>query len=102
MMLWMKVLSILLGIRTIIAGNVDNSADLYVSNHVTYLDIIIINKLLPVNFIAKSEIANWPIVGNLASRTGTLYIKRGDNIESKKVISEMQKRLDSEKRYFFS
>jgi 1-acyl-sn-glycerol-3-phosphate acyltransferase len=101
MMLWMKVLSILLGIRTIVTGNVDNSADLYVSNHVTYLDIIIINKLLPVNFIAKSEIADWPIIGNLASRTGTLYIKRGDNIESKKIINEMQKRLDSNKKIFF-
>jgi 1-acyl-sn-glycerol-3-phosphate acyltransferase len=68
---------------------------------VTYLDIIIINKLLPVNFIAKSEIADWPIIGNLASRTGTLYIKRGDNIESKKIINEMQKRLDSNKKIFF-
>ena len=53
MMFWMKCLSFILGIKVDVRGTPDLSADLYVSNHVTYLDIIIINKLLPVNFIAK-------------------------------------------------
>ena len=66
MMFWMKCLSIILGIKVDIRGTPDLSADLYVSNHVTYLDIIIINKLLPVNFIAKEAISSWPIIGVLA------------------------------------
>lgn len=93
MMIWMKYLSIVLGIRTEIKGKVDASADLFVSNHVTYLDIIIINKLLPVNFIAKDEISKWPIIGSLAFKTGTLFIKRGNNVESTKMIQEMQNRF---------
>ena len=41
-----------------IIGSPDVSSSLYVSNHVTYLDIIVINQLLPVNFIAKMKYLN--------------------------------------------
>ena len=75
MMLWMSCLSMVLGLKIKIIGQVDTTADLYVSNHVTYLDIIVLNKLLPLNFIAKDEISSWPIIGCLASKTGTLFIK---------------------------
>jgi len=101
MMIWMNLLAKLIGIKTIVKGRIDHSANLYVSNHVTYLDIIIINRLLPVNFIAKDEIYNWPIIGSLASRTGTLFIKRGNHIESEKMINEMQARLDINNKIIF-
>jgi len=101
MMVWMDFLAKLLGIKTIIQGEVDNSAHLYVSNHVTYLDIIVINRLIPVNFIAKDEISNWPIIGSLASKTGTLFIKRGNNIESDKMIDEMQVRFSLNNKVIF-
>ena len=93
MMKWMKCLSYILGIKIKIIGNPDVSSSLYVSNHVTYLDIIVINQLLPVNFIAKDEISKWPIIGNLASKTGTLFIKRGDSKDSSRMITEMKNRL---------
>ena len=101
MVVWMRCLSIVLGLKTKIIGQVDTSADLYVSNHVTYLDIIILNKLLPVNFIAKEEISRWPIIGTLASKTGTLFIKRGDNIASTKMIEEMQNRFKLKNKIIF-
>ncbi len=101
MMTWMDFLAKLLGIKTIIKGKIDRSANCYVSNHVTYLDIIIINRLLPVNFIAKDEISNWPIIGSLASKTGTLFIKRGNNTESEKMIEEMQVRFSIDNKIVF-
>tara|TARA_B100001059_G_scaffold197280_1_gene202628 strand:+ start:1539 stop:2312 length:774 start_codon:yes stop_codon:yes gene_type:complete len=101
MMIWMKYLSIILGLKIKIIGQIDTTADLYVSNHVTYLDIIILNKLLPVNFIAKNEISKWPIIGSLASKTGTLFIKRGDNIASTKMITEMQDRFKLNNKIIF-
>ena len=101
MMFWMRCLALILGVEIDIRGKPDTSADLFVSNHVTYLDIIIINKLLPVNFIAKDEIASWPIIGRLASRTGTLFIKRGHNTESTKMINEMEKRFRLKNKIFF-
>ena len=65
----------IIGIKVIIEGKPDYTADLYVSNHVTYLDIIILNRILPVNFIAKKDIASWPVIGYLASKTG-LYLSK--------------------------
>ena len=101
MMMWMDLIAKLIGIRTIIKGKIDSSVNLYVSNHVTYLDIIIINRLLPVNFIAKDEISDWPIIGRLASKTGTLFIKRGNTIESDKMINEMQTRFSIANKIIF-
>ncbi len=101
MMTWMDLLAKLLGIKTIVKGKIDKSVNCYVSNHVTYLDIIVINRLLPVNFIAKDEISNWPIIGSLASKTGTLFIKRGNNIESEKMIDEMQIRFSINNKIVF-
>ena len=92
MMKWMKGLSYILGIKIKIIGNPDVSSSLYVSNHVAYSDIIVINQLPLVNFIAKDEISKWPI-GNLASKTGTLFIKRGDSKDSSRMITEMKHRL---------
>ena len=100
-MLWMNILSSILGIKVDIRGVPDQSANLFVSNHVTYLDIIIINKLLPVNFIAKEEISSWPIIGRLASKTGTLFIKRGNNVESSKMIYEMEERFKLQNKIVF-
>ena len=50
---------------------------LLVLNHVSWLDIVLVNAAHPAVFIAKSEIARWPLVGTLVTRAGTLYIERG-------------------------
>lgn len=47
-----------------------------VANHVSWLDIVVINSVLPVRFVAKSEIRRWPVIGWLSARTGTLFIER--------------------------
>ena len=44
MMFWMRCLAFILGVEIDIRGEPDTSADLFVSNHVTYLEIIIINR----------------------------------------------------------
>jgi 1-acyl-sn-glycerol-3-phosphate acyltransferase len=48
-----------------------------VTNHISWLDIFVIDSLHPANFVAKSEIRSWPLVGWLCTRVGTLYIERG-------------------------
>ena len=47
-----------------------------VANHVSWLDIFAINAVVPVRFIAKSEIRVWPLLGWLSGRAGTLFIQR--------------------------
>ncbi|HEY6240447.1 MAG TPA: lysophospholipid acyltransferase family protein [Burkholderiales bacterium] len=48
-----------------------------VLNHISWLDIFVIDARFPATFIAKSEVRSWPIVGWLCTLVGTLYIERG-------------------------
>lgn len=50
---------------------------LIVANHVSWLDIFVLNAIHPSRFIAKSEVRGWPVIGWLAQRTGTIFIERG-------------------------
>lgn len=52
-------------------------AQLAVSNHVSWLDIQLIHSVWRVRFVAKSEVRDWPAIGWLSARTGTLFIERG-------------------------
>ncbi|MGH8853177.1 MAG: lysophospholipid acyltransferase family protein, partial [Telluria sp.] len=51
---------------------------LIVANHVSWLDIFVINALHPCRFVAKAEIRAWPVLGWLAAGAGTVFIARGD------------------------
>jgi 1-acyl-sn-glycerol-3-phosphate acyltransferase len=51
---------------------------LIVSNHVSWLDIYALNAVVPMRFVAKSEVRRWPIIGWLCARAQTLFIERGN------------------------
>jgi 1-acyl-sn-glycerol-3-phosphate acyltransferase len=46
-------------------------------NHISWIDIFVIDSRFPATFVAKSEVRQWPIVGWLCTLVGTLYIERG-------------------------
>lgn len=50
---------------------------LLLANHVSWLDIFLILSVAPARFVAKAEIARWPLLGTLVSRVGTLFLERG-------------------------
>ena len=49
---------------------------LFLANHVSYLDVFVLGGEIPGYFIAKSEVANWPILGPLAKIQNTLFFER--------------------------
>ena len=49
---------------------------LVVANHVSWLDVFVLNTIYPSRFIAKAEIRNWPLIGWLCKRSNTLFIER--------------------------
>lgn len=52
---------------------------LYTSNHISWLDIPVLGSVNEgVRFLSKAEVANWPVIGFLARRAGTLFIQRGN------------------------
>ena len=49
---------------------------LWVANHVSWLDIFVLNAVQPMRFVAKAELARWPLIGRLVRNTGTLFVQR--------------------------
>jgi len=62
---------------------------LLVSNHVSWLDIFAVYAVVPGLFVAKSEIRDWPIVGDLVRRVGTLFIERGNRRHARRTNERM-------------
>jgi 1-acyl-sn-glycerol-3-phosphate acyltransferase len=52
------------------------------SNHVSWLDIIVLNALLPSRFVAKREVRKWPVFGWLARQAGTVFVRRDRRMET--------------------
>lgn len=75
-------------------GVIPREPALWVSNHVSWLDIAVLGSGARVFFLAKAEIEKWPILGKLAKGGGTLFIKRGsgDSIKIKEQITNFLKR----------
>ena len=57
-----------------------------VANHVSWLDIFVINALDPCRFVAKAEIRSWPVMGWLAAGAGTVFIARGNRRELRHIF----------------
>ena len=75
---WFMVrLAAALPYRVRIIGEQPAQPMLWVANHVSWCDIPLLGMLQPLSFLAKSEVADWPVLGWLARQAGTLFIRRG-------------------------
>lgn len=74
-------------------GVIPREPALWVSNHISWLDVAVLGSGARIFFLAKAEIEKWPILGNLAKGGGTLFIKRGsgDSIRIREQITEFLK-----------
>lgn len=68
---------------------------LLVANHISWIDIFAINALCPASFVAKSEIARWPVLGILVARAGTLFIERGKRRAVHRMIEHIGRNLEA-------
>jgi len=66
----------IIGIRLTVIGAHMTHKGAVVSNHASWLDIFTLNAAKRIYFVAKSEVAGWPLVGWLARATGTVFIAR--------------------------
>jgi len=74
---WSGALMHVFGFRLRRAGTPLPGSVLFVANHVSWLDITLLHSQRVMAFVAKAEIARWPVVGWLATRAGTIYHQRG-------------------------
>lgn len=60
-----------------VRGHLPDGPALWLANHVSWTDIAVLGALCPLSFLAKAEVAQWPLAGWLARQAGTLFIRRG-------------------------
>ncbi len=73
---WGRVNRRVVGMRVRINGPLPGQPCFLVTNHLTYLDILLLSGFLPAVFVSKAEVADWPVVGRIVSSMGTVYIDR--------------------------
>ncbi|MGA2802140.1 MAG: lysophospholipid acyltransferase family protein [Verrucomicrobiota bacterium] len=66
------------------------SSGLLVSNHLSYLDILVFTSITPAVFVAKREIKYWPVIGWLATLAGTLFIDRKRRTDVRQLAEEIR------------
>ena len=81
-----------LGIRSHVEGQPPNYG-LVVSNHLSYLDIIIISSTMPCFFVAKADVSRWPYFGAAARIGGTIFLDRSSLASAMSVAEQMTERF---------
>ena len=93
-LLYHRILCALIGVRIREVGRRSKeSPALILSNHVSWLDICVISALAPVVFVAKSEVARWPVFGWLAKLQRTIFINRQARHQTGAATREIAGRL---------
>jgi lyso-ornithine lipid O-acyltransferase len=89
-----RVLCKLMQIRVRVTGErVHDRPALFISNHVSWADILVIGSIVPVAFVSKSEVADWPLVGTTARLQRTVFVDRSRRHQTGDAIAEIVKRL---------
>lgn len=74
---------------------------LVVSNHISWLDIFVINAVMPCRFVSKAEIRAWPVLGWLVTQAGTVFIERGNRRDLRHIFKGMIDALRQGQRVAF-
>src|ERR1041385_3152259 len=69
---WLKQVGRIFHVRITTHGTPSQEAALFVSNHISWLDICVLGSLTRVKFLSKADVKSWPLIGWLATRAGTL------------------------------
>lgn len=74
---WLGGLRACLGLRVDVVGAPSRRLPtLVVANHVSWIDIVVLGALVDGSFVAKAEVAGWPLIGWISRKAGTLFIRR--------------------------
>jgi 1-acyl-sn-glycerol-3-phosphate acyltransferase len=91
---WADALLAKLAIKLIVNGKPPKTGPmLLVSNHISWLDILVIHAAGHCRFVSKADIKHWPVLGTLTTSAGTLYIERESRRDAMRVVHHMSEAL---------
>lgn len=86
---WGRGLTRIAGVRIVTEGEPPRSGVLLVSNHLSYLDIPVLDSVMPMVFVARADLRRWPFWGVMATLGGTIYVDRATKRDVMRVRGEM-------------
>ncbi|MET1413109.1 lysophospholipid acyltransferase family protein [Roseibium sp. HPY-6] len=93
-LIWHRIASRLVGIKVKQVGKPAGDRPLLITaNHASWVDITVLGSLIPLSFIAKSEVSGWPIFGLLAKLQRTVFVNRTRRTETGQVADEIAERM---------
>ncbi|MDK2124025.1 lysophospholipid acyltransferase family protein [Parachitinimonas caeni] len=93
---WSRRLVNVLGVKVKVSGTVPETLPantVLVANHVSWLDIFVMNSVTVSRFVAKAEVRRWPVIGWLCDRTGTLFVVREKRTDTHRVNQQIAEAL---------
>jgi len=92
---WSQQMLQCLDIELVVHGAARPGPKLVVANHVSWLDIVVINAAVPSRFVSKAEVQQWPLVGRIVTAAGTLYLQRERRRDAMRVIGLVSQALQA-------
>jgi 1-acyl-sn-glycerol-3-phosphate acyltransferase len=91
---WSRQMLRIMGVQLVVRGTPpERGPVLLVANHISWLDIVVMNAAQPARFVSKSDVRHWPVLGALITGAGTLYIERESRRDAMRVVHQMAERL---------
>ena len=70
-----------------------HSKRLYIGNHISWIDVYALQSVTAARFVAKSELAAWPVLGTLIALSGTVFIERAKRADTRRIVKTLQQHL---------
>lgn len=89
LMTWGKWAAFTLSVKVHVEGEIPEPPFFLVSNHLSYVDIIVLLSRLKTTFVAKAEVAEWPVLGFIAKTIGIVFVDRSRRSDVHRVNEEI-------------
>jgi 1-acyl-sn-glycerol-3-phosphate acyltransferase len=93
---WSARLVKVLHVRVSVTGDIplhEIKQGLIVANHISWIDVYVMSSVLPMRFVAKSEVRSWPFIGWLCTRAQTIFIERNKRSDTIRTNLQMVEHL---------
>ena len=99
--LWARAVARIIGMRIRAEGIPPSPPFLLVANHLGYTDVVLLASRVRGIFVARGDLAHWPILGALTRCVGTLYLDRSSKRDLPRIAAEVKKALEQGFGVFF-
>jgi 1-acyl-sn-glycerol-3-phosphate acyltransferase len=95
---WARAATRVIGMHVRLQGEPGREPCLVVANHLSYVDVVLLASVQRCSFVAKSEVARWPVLGWFARTMGTVFVERGEKRDLLRLAQDLRALLAAGRR----